>query len=75
MVPLHGRSVVDRNRVERRLREIARRGWLPDALEDGVAVDVVTRAGPDAYGADFAELRESFLQGVEAAACDVSSWG
>lgn len=75
VVPRHGRSIVDRNRVQRRLREIARREWLPGALEEGTAVDVVARAGPGAYDAGFDELRESFLKGVEAAACDACSSG
>ncbi|MFW6193237.1 MAG: ribonuclease P protein component [Gemmatimonadota bacterium] len=73
VVPRHGRPIVERNRVKRRLREVARREWLPTALEAGAAVDVVARAGPGAYGASFAELRESFLQAVEAATCDGSS--
>lgn len=75
MVPRHGRAIVDRNRVLRRLREVARREWLPSALEEGVSVDVVARAGPGAYEAGFGELREAFLQGVEAVACDVCSSG
>lgn len=73
VVPRHGRTIVDRNRVQRRLREVARREWLPRALQGGTALDVVTRAAPGAYEASFAELRESFLEGVEAASCDASS--
>lgn len=73
MVPLHGRPAVERNRLRRRLREVARREWLPRALEEGGALDVVVRARPDAYGASFDELRSSLLSALEAAGCDASS--
>ena len=33
IVPRHGHSAVERNRLRRRLREIARREWLPLAWE------------------------------------------
>lgn len=75
VVPRHGRSIVERNRVQRRLREVARRSWLPSAMDEGVALDVVARARSGAYGASFPELRQSFLDGLEAAACDASSSG
>lgn len=73
VVPRHGRSVADRNRLKRRLREIARREWLPGAVAEGTAVDVVIRARPGAYEAGFEELRASLLGGLEAAACEASS--
>lgn len=70
VVPRHGRTIVERNRVRRRLREIARRDWLPEAVRRSVALDVVVRAGPEAYGASFDELRTSLLSGLEAVSWD-----
>lgn len=65
VVPRHGRPIADRNRMQRRLREIARREWLPAALERDVRLDVVVRARPEAYGASFAELRSALRSGLE----------
>ena len=62
IVPKYGHSSVERNLLKRRLREITRTyllGTLP-------AVDVVVRALPSSYGADYAtlltELRKSALE-------------
>ena len=52
IVPLHGHSAVERNRVKRRLREIVR-------LRRSAAVltgTMVVFALPSAYGASFEEL-------------------
>ncbi len=57
VVPKHGRRIVDRNRVKRRLREAARTELLPRCLEVGAALDIVIRARPSAYSATFEELR------------------
>lgn len=64
VVPLHGHTAVERNRVERRLREIGRRDWLAAAWEDGRAVDLLLRARPAAYGCGFGELRERVLDAL-----------
>ncbi len=48
VVPKHGRSIVNRNRVRRRLREIGRREILPALRNRGIAVDVLLRARPEA---------------------------
>lgn len=53
VVPRHGRSAVDRNRLKRRLRELARTELLPGAP----AVDAVLHARPGAYALSFDELR------------------
>lgn len=53
VVPRFGRSAVDRNRVKRRLRELARTELIP-AME---AIDVVIRASPSAYEASYDTLR------------------
>jgi ribonuclease P protein component len=65
VVPRHGHAIVDRNRLQRRLREIARRDWLPGALEEDLRLDVVVRARAEAYGATFEELRASLSTGLE----------
>lgn len=62
VVPLHGRSAAARNRLRRRLREIARRDLLPRAFAAGVAEDLVLRARPDAYGRSYRSLRDPLLE-------------
>lgn len=51
-MPKHRQSSVARNRLKRRLRELARVRLLPGAP----AVDVVIRARESAYGASFEML-------------------
>lgn len=65
VVPLYGHSAVERNRLRRRLREIARREWLPLAWECEPRLDLLIRAREDAYGASFEELRAFARQGME----------
>ena len=52
VVPRHGRSVVERNRLRRRLREFARRRLLPRLAP----IDLVIRSRQAAYRSDFPEL-------------------
>jgi ribonuclease P protein component len=52
VVPRYSRSAVARNRLKRRLRELARTRLLSVSL----SVDIVIRARPDAYGATFSDL-------------------
>lgn len=59
-MPKHRATSVNRNRLKRRLREIARTrllGALP-------AVDLVIRARRDAYAATFAELASEVEAGA-----------
>lgn len=65
VVPLYGHTAVDRNRVQRRLREIGRRDWLAAAWAEGRRVDLLLRARPAAYGRGFAELRDAVLAALE----------
>jgi ribonuclease P protein component len=61
VVPYHGATAVARNRLRRRLREIARRGLMPHLG----AVDLVIRARRSAYRARFTDLAvdlEGWLQ-------------
>ena len=53
-MPRYKHSAVDRNRLKRRLRELARLELLPVLRP----MDVVLRVAPHAYGRDFAALRE-----------------
>lgn len=63
IVPKHHRSIVERNRLKRRLREIVRCEILP--LVPVLAVDLVVRAGPRAYEATFEMLRAELTAGVQ----------
>lgn len=65
IVPKHGRRVVDRNVVKRRLREIGRRIALPRLDRAGVHVDLLVRARRGAYEADFATLEDEVTAVVE----------
>ena len=61
VVPKHKQSAVARNRLKRRLREIARQELLPRLDAGGVARDVLLRARREAYAASFAELRQELI--------------
>lgn len=65
IVPKHGRRIVDRNRLKRRLREIGRRRVLPLLADRGGVVDVLVRARRDAYRATFDELLRDVREAVE----------
>jgi len=58
IVPLHRQTAVRRNTLRRRLREIARRGILPQLA---AATDVLIRARADAYAASFETLRRELV--------------
>jgi ribonuclease P protein component len=57
VVPRHGHTAVERNRLKRRLRDIARRRLLPRLDDAGLAVDVLIRARAQGYDAPHAQLR------------------
>ena len=65
IVAKHGRSIVERNRTKRRLREIGRRRVLPEMARRGGVVDVLIRARPGAYDSNFEELAREVLGAVE----------
>ena len=60
VVPRHGRSAVERNRLKRRLRELVRLLVLPAPELAGVALVLRTRRR--AYDRTFPELREEVEQ-------------
>lgn len=62
VVPTHGRTIVERNRLRRRLRELLRTEWLPAERDRAAPHDLLVRASPVAYDRSFAGLRRD-LQG------------
>ena len=65
VVPKHKHTIVERNLVRRRLREIGRTVVLPALRNSGAALDVLVRARPDAYDAPFGQLRDELATLVE----------
>lgn len=59
IVPKHGRSIVERNQLKRRLREIVRQ----NILQRIPSVDMIVRTRPEAYSATFASLERELLCG------------
>jgi ribonuclease P protein component len=68
IVPKHRNSIVERNRVKRRLREIGRTHVLPRLREHGLALDVLVRARCEAYGVGYRRLSDE-LQSVTEDLC------
>lgn len=61
VVPKHKRTIVQRNRVKRRLRELGRTVLLPGLGNRGAVMDVLLRARPESYTASFAQLRDEVV--------------
>jgi ribonuclease P protein component len=59
IVPKHGRSIVERNQLKRRLREIVRQ----NILQRIPSVDMIVRTRPEAYSATFASLERELVSG------------
>jgi len=72
IVPKHGRRIVDRNLLKRRLREIGRREVLPQLDGAGTKADVLIRARGRAYVADFEILAREVKEAVEGLCSDAS---
>lgn len=66
IVPKHGRTVVERNGLKRRIREIGRRAVLPELTRRGLAVDVLVRARGEAYRVGFRILEGEIRLAAEA---------
>ena len=71
IVPKYRHSIVERNRVKRRLREIGRTHVLPRLREQGLALDVLVRARREAYGVGFRRLRDELQSMTEDLCSDV----
>ena len=65
VVPLHRHGTVERNRLKRRLREIARLELLPRLDARGLDQDVLLRARREAYDVDFETLRDELVKWLE----------
>jgi ribonuclease P protein component len=65
VVPKHRHTIVERNLLRRRLREIGRRDVLPALRACPASFDVLVRARPEAYSATFAELRNALVRFTE----------
>lgn len=61
VVPKHGHTIVQRNQLKRRLREIVRL----NILKRIPPVDLIIRARPEAYAASFASLERELTFGRE----------
>lgn len=72
IVPKHGQRIVDRNLLKRRLREIGRRETLPALEVRGARKDVLIRARPPAYAAEFDTLAREVREAVEELCSDES---
>jgi ribonuclease P protein component len=70
VVPLYGRTSVQRNRLKRRLRELLRTMCLPEAVEGRTGQQILIQARPGAYDMGFTELRETFRRCMEIVRCD-----
>ena len=58
VVPRHGRTIVERNRLRRRIRELLRTTWLPLQRQSETPRDLLVRARRQAYERTFDELRD-----------------
>jgi ribonuclease P protein component len=65
VVPKHRHTVVERNLVKRRIREVLRRDVLPRLESCGDVVDVLVRARPGAYGVGYGQLRDELVAWTE----------
>jgi ribonuclease P protein component len=61
LVPKHGHSIVERNRLKRRLRELVRLMILPRIPP----VDMIVRTRPEAYLAPFSVLEHELMSGCD----------
>lgn len=73
VVPRYRRTIVERNRLKRRLREILRVEVVPALDGIGLNRDVLVRARPEAYGARFRELKGELVEWVDRASSRVPS--
>lgn len=73
ITPKHRNSVVERNLVRRRLKEIGRTEVLPRLRTAGGRHDVLVRARPSAYAASFSTLKAELVRFTEGLCSDASS--
>lgn len=73
IVPKHRHTIVERNRLKRRIREIGRREMLPRLRDCGRASDVLIKARPGAYALSFEGILEEIRSTTEWLCSDASS--
>lgn len=66
VVPRHGQTIIERNRLRRRLRELLRTEWLPAARDRDPGADLLVRARRSAYERTFPELQAELRSCLEA---------
>ena len=74
VVPKHGRRIVDRNRVKRRLREVGRTEVLPRLREAGLSLDLLIRARREAYETSYQQLRKELVEVTKELCLGPSFW-
>jgi len=62
VVPRFGHTIVERNRLKRRLRECVRTSWLAGAMDETPPPEILVRARPGAYELEFNELRDALAR-------------
>lgn len=65
VVPKHRHTIVERNLVKRRIREVLRREVLPRLESEGAVRDVLVRARREAYGVPYQTLRDELMDWLE----------
>jgi len=65
VVPRHRHTIVERNRVKRRLREALRTEVLPRLVACEVNADVLVRARSGAYDATYRALLDELVRWTE----------
>lgn len=64
-MPRYRRTIVERNRVKRRIREALRTEVLPRLVACNANADVLVRARQAAYDAAYRELRDELVRWTE----------
>ncbi|MFV1981547.1 MAG: ribonuclease P protein component [Rhodothermia bacterium] len=69
VVPKHGHTIVERNRLRRRIRETLRTHWLPVERKRPRPRDLLVRATAQAYELEFDELAAGLADCLELEPC------
>lgn len=69
IVPKHGHTIVERNRLRRRVQEILRTSWLPGERTHSRPRDLLVRATARAYDEGFDELAADLADCLELELC------
>jgi ribonuclease P protein component len=59
IIPLHSHRIVDRNKLKRRAREVARRSLLPSIER---VSDIIVKARREAYLADYKTVKRELIE-------------